>query len=541
MLKYAKSLILISALMVFAFSNSPAQKVPAAFDYHEMALLFSQYDYVGSARIQGLGNTQISLGGDISSALSNPAGLGFYQKSEFSITPSFNILNTESKYLNNLTADNQNRFNIEGFGIVFNKSKGDLVPGAWRGGSFAISFNKVNEFHSRISYNGQNVNNDVLDYLVQFSNELNDDGVDISRQGPSLPRLAYNTYLTEFFSDGSNDFVNRLLPDFPGEQFPVTQMENIVTEGSKNQWNFSYGGNYNDRIYFGAGLGIISLRYDIEKSYMEQYPQSALESSQIFETSEIRGTGINATFGIIARPVNFITIGVSANTPTYTGMSEFTIFAVEANFNNFNYDSTTVLNREFAEDDPLEFDFNLTSPWRLNAGASVFIGKNGFISADVQWINYASMNLGSSVDDLSVQNNIIANAYENVLNYSIGGEARLGHFRLRAGYRYIGNPYQDQFIDKSQTNLSAGLGYRDKDFFIDAAITFMQYDADYNPYFLYPPDANALYLQQDITDGRYPDGSDQELTEAILETYNPNFVDISNQNMSIALTFGLLF
>jgi len=44
MLKYAKSLILISALMVFAFSNSPAQKVPAAFDYHEMALLFSQYD-----------------------------------------------------------------------------------------------------------------------------------------------------------------------------------------------------------------------------------------------------------------------------------------------------------------------------------------------------------------------------------------------------------------------------------------------------------------------------------------------------------------
>jgi len=154
---------------------------------------------VGSARIQGLGNTQISLGGDISSALSNPAGLGFYQKSEFSITPSFNILNTESKYLNNLTADNQNRFNIEGFGIVFNKSKGDLVPGAWRGGSFAISFNKVNEFHSRISYNGQNVNNDVLDYLVQFSNELNDDGVDISRQGPSLPRLAYNTYLTEFF------------------------------------------------------------------------------------------------------------------------------------------------------------------------------------------------------------------------------------------------------------------------------------------------------------------------------------------------------
>ena len=54
-----------------------------AQSYAESALLFSRTNPGGSARIQALGGTQVSLGGDYSSAFSNPAGLGMYNKSEF--------------------------------------------------------------------------------------------------------------------------------------------------------------------------------------------------------------------------------------------------------------------------------------------------------------------------------------------------------------------------------------------------------------------------------------------------------------------------
>src|SRR5690606_21811866 len=80
----AKITLLISAWVCFACVKASAQMVPGAYDYHELALLFSQYNYKGTARIQGIGGAQVSLGGDLSSALSNPAGLGFYNRSEFS-------------------------------------------------------------------------------------------------------------------------------------------------------------------------------------------------------------------------------------------------------------------------------------------------------------------------------------------------------------------------------------------------------------------------------------------------------------------------
>jgi hypothetical protein len=64
--------------------------------YYNDALIFSQTNAFGStARIQGIGGAQVSLGGDLSSAGVNPAGLGFYNKSAFSFTPSVNFHDAE--------------------------------------------------------------------------------------------------------------------------------------------------------------------------------------------------------------------------------------------------------------------------------------------------------------------------------------------------------------------------------------------------------------------------------------------------------------
>src|SRR6187399_2277605 len=87
-----KKLIFIVILMSFG-SLSFGQ------DFVDNALLFSRTRPGGSARIQSLGGAQIALGGDYSSALSNPAGLGMYNRSEFTITPAYNTYQIDSKHL----------------------------------------------------------------------------------------------------------------------------------------------------------------------------------------------------------------------------------------------------------------------------------------------------------------------------------------------------------------------------------------------------------------------------------------------------------
>ena len=233
---------------------------------------------------------------------------------------------------------------MDNIGIVFNKTKSDYELGKWRGGSFAISFTKINEFNTEIQYQGLNPNNDILDYYVQDANNQNLDPGDL---GGVTKGSYFNYLISEFvdaFIDGNDTiyfpfYERTFFGEFPLEDFPTDQSETISTSGSQNQWNFSYGGNYGDFIYFGFTLGIQSIRYNITKSYFEQYPNDNNEivrSSLLTEDLLTEGIGVNGTFGLIARPINQMTIGFSLITPTYLSMSERYFYSSEANYNGFD-------------------------------------------------------------------------------------------------------------------------------------------------------------------------------------------------------------
>ena len=71
----------------------------AGQSYADLARIMSQQDVNGTARIQGIGGARTALGGDISAISGNPAGLGFYNSSEFSISPGFLYTSNTSNYL----------------------------------------------------------------------------------------------------------------------------------------------------------------------------------------------------------------------------------------------------------------------------------------------------------------------------------------------------------------------------------------------------------------------------------------------------------
>ena len=87
--------------------------------YAGEAFRFSEIQQTGTARFKGIGGNQTALGGDASNIFGNPAGLAFYNRSELSISPSLNLVNTSANYLGNTQTGNGNKFSVGQLGLVF--------------------------------------------------------------------------------------------------------------------------------------------------------------------------------------------------------------------------------------------------------------------------------------------------------------------------------------------------------------------------------------------------------------------------------------
>ena len=95
-----------------------AQMAPGAFGYYEDANRYSMTNPGGSARIQAIGGAQTALGGDVSSAYSNPAGLGFFNQSTFVGTPGMSFQSATSNFLGQSYRTDRSSFNINNLGVV---------------------------------------------------------------------------------------------------------------------------------------------------------------------------------------------------------------------------------------------------------------------------------------------------------------------------------------------------------------------------------------------------------------------------------------
>ncbi len=474
--------------------------------YYNDALLFSQTNAFGStARIQGIGGAQVALGGDLSSAGLNPAGLGFYNKSVFSFTPSVVFHDTEGIYSGQRVASYQPNINLPNMGIVLNHTIGDIPDSKFKGGSFAISVTRINDFNQKFAYQGYSPNASIVDAFINNSGTTAIDNL------PELEYGAYSNYLIDPVRNEQGNIIG--YETFAGLE-PL-QAERVITSGGQNQMNFSWGGNYNDQVYFGAGLGVQTLNYERKRFYSESdfiSDNNLLNSLAVNDELSINGTGLNGTFGMIVRPANFMTLGISYTTPTYFSLRDETGLSVTSDWNNFQYDDETLITSESYVSDITVSNYNLRTPSRLNLGAAVFLGKRGFITGDVEFVDHGSAILQSNTAafDMNGDNQEILNQFSSVINYRLGAEIRLEEFRFRGGYNYMADPYRNGDYDRSRNNLTFGMGFRHKDYFVDLAVVKTYFNQYYSPY-------------------EMPDVADQPV------------IEVTNDNTSISATFGFNF
>lgn len=445
------------------------------------ALRYSQTTLTGTARFSAMGGSFGALGGDFSSLSFNPAGIAVYRKSEFTFTPSVFTQTTNSTYQNQTTTDDKYNFNFGNLGVVFAGPNPDEGSN-WKSFAFGVGFNRLNNFSNNVSITGYNKTGSMLDLFVNEAGTSNHDDLDNFSAG-----LAYNAYLIEHDKTGAPYY--HVLPNY-GEK----QQKNISTTGRIGETVISGGGNYMDKLYIGATLGIERIVYYENSSFRESLddPNSSYYKFKYYQLNRdvtTGGTGINFKAGLIYRATDWLRLGGAIHTPTFYSLTDSYVYSINSAFGSGSKD-TALWGTHSAKSPDGSYNYSLRTPFKAMGSVAFVLGKKGLINVDYEYVDYSSAKLSGDNNAFSDDNSTIRTQYVAANNIRIGAEYRFDPFSLRAGYGLYGNPYKNNgdLFNGARTNYSFGLGYRTNSFYLDAAYVlsfqkegYYMYDSNYVP------------------------------------------------------------
>lgn len=434
------------------------------------AFRFSRLSQGGTARSSAMSGAFGALGGDFSTLASNPAGIGIYRGAEFSFTPSVYVKSTDSRFLNNDQDENKFNFNFGNIGMIFtNKLTNDQSSPGWKSWNFGLGYNRISNLHSRSSYEGFNENNSMTDYFAENASGLDPDLLD-----PFYENLAWNGYLI------NNDVNNGYTPAVPNGK--ILQRRNSQSRGAIGEIDFTFGGNYSNRLYLGGTLGFSTLRYIEETSYEEVDVDRNVDSLSSFEFTQnltTRGLGFNFKFGAIYRIADWVRVGGAIHTPTWYSLHDDFNSELKSRFDSgYSYTGETLG----------EFDYELTTPFKAIGNIAFVFGKHGVLSADYEFGDLSNARFDSQESSFNETNKSIRNKYRESSIMRLGTEWRFGNLSVRGGAAFTTSPvnsaYKVSGYDFSEVNYSGGFGIRDNNTFIDFAYVFHQSKEYFQPYTL---------------------------------------------------------
>lgn len=444
--------------------------------YFVDALRNSRTNNFGTARTAGLAGSGMALGGDIGTIGLNPAGLGLFNRSQFVFTPAISIFKSDTRFLDNNTPTEETNFDVGNLGLVINFGNGRLNSSGWSSGSLGVTFNRINDFRQNILFRGFNENNSIIDAMLQQANGL------FPEQLSGLAQVGFDHYLINPIP-GAEDVYDSFILGFP------EQVDQITRRGFTDEVKVSYGTNYKDKLYLGASIGFTSTSYTNSRIFTETFENQPISSFTLDERLDVNGTGVNLSLGAIFRPIDMIRIGASYTSPTWYNFSEESDVFYSSRYNNYDVANwlddngqrlileDTVLN-DLDTNTPLFIsDYNLRTPAKLSVGGAFLFGKYGFITADVEFLDYSNSHISSSDFLAADENDVIDNLFQSTTNIKLGGEARYNVFRIRAGYSRLGDPIVDDFdqLDRSRTILSGGIGLNFGKYFFDLSYSTTSY------------------------------------------------------------------
>lgn len=511
-------------------------------------------DLNGTARYVGMGGAMDALGADISVINSNPAGIGLFRRSSGSV--SFGLVSQDGassfKYGNKTNAS----FDQAGFVYSMRDGRRTFI-------NFGFNYHKSKNFdyilNAASGLNGASQHK--LSYMKALANENNLDKTSSGWRGKfsytsQLDNLYYNTLMMTssdgfFYNDASRYEFGRAETGYIGE------------------YDFNTSVNVNDRVYLGITIGIHDVHYTGHSLYSEALVNLNNQTAgdiTVNDERRITGTGYNASFGIIFRPVNAspFRIGLSVTTPTWYDLktSNYTYL-----INNTKADGGGKLQGDYPNYTTGEsYEFKLFTPWKFGVSLGHTVGNYLALGASYEYADYSRLdtrvNDGYDVDywgDVyehsssdEPMNRHTRETLKAVSTLKIGAEAKvMPNLAVRAGYNYVSpmfkkEGYKDGNIDSYGSNYSSatdytnweatnrytvGVGYTLGKMSFDLAYQYAQTNGKFHPF----ADSYLDYTYP----GQDSNGNDVTMTES-LDNY-ANAVKVSNKRNQLLLTLTYRF
>lgn len=511
-------------------------------------------DLNGTARYVGMGGAMEALGADISVINSNPAGIGLFRRSSGSV--SFGLVSQDGassfKYGNKTNAS----FDQAGFVYSMRDGRRTFI-------NFGFNYHKSKNFdyilNAASGLNGASQHK--LSYMKALANENNLDKTSSGWRGKfsytsQLDNLYYNTLMMTssdgfFYNDASRYEFGRAETGYIGE------------------YDFNTSVNVNDRVYLGVTVGIHDVHYTGHSLYSEALVNLNNQTAgdiTVNDERRITGTGYNASFGIIFRPVDAspFRIGLSVTTPTWYDLktSNYTYL-----INNTKADGGGKLQGDYPNYTTGEsYEFKLFTPWKFGVSLGHTVGSYLALGASYEYADYSRLdtrvNDGYDVDywgDVyehsssdEPMNRHTRETLKAVSTLKIGAEAKvMPNLAVRAGYNYVSpmfkkEGYKDGNIDSYGSNYSSatdytnweatnrytvGVGYTLGKMSFDLAYQYSQTNGKFHPF----ADSYLDYTYP----GQDSNGNDVTMTES-LDNY-ANAVKVSNKRNQLLLTLTYRF
>lgn len=448
------------------------------------ALLSSQTCYEGTARSMAMGNAVGAMGGDLTAACVNPAGLGLYRSQEltFSFAPQYQFCKTN--YYGTSETGQQFRVTLPSMGFVLVGEVSNYKP--LRYFQLGLGLTRTNDFNYHQNTYGLNPNSSMVDAYIQTANGIDElfgpgnPGDYLLENYPYDLNPAWETYLIDRFIDSTGQYFF----DSPVPQGDVWQADNLTSRGRSEEWTIAASANYYDKLFVGASLGLAHIKRITQRQYKET-PNSLDSGFYEWEHQEQLGDtawGVNVKMGFIYHPTSWLRIGAAWHSRTYYAFGE--LWSTET--------QTTLKTSQGLHDyhrylsPTLYQSYEFHTPHAFVGSLAFVIGQRGLISTDVEYLDY-----GSSYFDFDGVN--IRDVLKPTYNFRLGTEWRLLQYYLRGGLAYYGSPYGFGERYGSVKKLGLGFGFAvSQETTWDFAYELTQSTTGYTPYQYYVDGQNAV-------------------------------------------------
>ena len=444
-------------------------------------LRFSLRSPAPGARALGLSGGSRAGWADLSAMTTNPAGLGYYTRSE--VAGNLNLLFSEDASTFQVAADAPTFSQEDDDSSTRLGSLAGVYNVPTERGSFVLGFGytRTQTFDQSLSYGGTNQSSSITDKFLPTSNEYAVDSLGVffpdDVQSNILSFIAFQGGAIEFFRQDYDE------GEYPFEQaalfLPIRQEGTVQREGQMNEINFAGAAEAAQNLMVGVSGNLTTGRYrfeheltEVDQGQNENYEvlrngqfYSGLDQMTFRERFESKFTGFNLRLGLSTTAVSNVRVGFTAETPTWISVTDdYTDAIIRTDFLDgqsltYGDDSDETVGKG-------TFEYRITTPWRLGTGLA-FDSERLRVNAGVEFIDWSNLELDSNSLDFPAENDRIENTFGYVFNWQGGIEySNEAGLAARAGVAYRPDPRDfnltfadEDTFDRSRTFFSLGASY----------------------------------------------------------------------------------